>query len=390
MGWLRDYALQRPPTSSPSTALSSSQVGPGTELALTGGLKEPSQRKIKMSGHLDPMDESECWAATPSQMDAWYAQYKTIKKGPPLIAKEPTPDQLAAMHTRVVIHGLEPYGDFSILTPNGRRMQKRLKYRSWFPQADGSYIPVEVPGPPDLDTWDACWGIFETILFMVTFPGVPEINDGNPTSILDLIAAETYVEAFRKLSKENPEAWHLCCRAEDRARAEHVPRVYRRLKDKDGIAPTWSAVYIAVAEDDRYWDEHVRRPALQFLARNKKVPQNEEDTIIPSVPQAPPGPGRPPRGGRGRKRPAPDQRVQLRPNEETQNKGKGKSKKGNHPRKDRNGRFITNRNGAELCYKFANGGSDACPSPCQNGRVHACQKCLQPHPNDSPSCRATS
>ena len=165
--------------------------------------------------------------------------------------------------------------------------------------------------------------------------------------------------------------------------------MYRRLKDKTGVAPTWSAVYIAIAEDDRYWDEHVRRPALQFLARNKKAPQTEDD--IPSVPQAPSGPGRPPRGNRGRKRPAPEQRVQLHPNAESQNRNKGKGKgKGSHPRKDKNGRFITNRNGNEVCYKFANGGPDACPSPCANGRAHVCQKCLQPHQNDSPACKVTS
>ena len=91
------------------------------------------------------------------------------KKGPPLVAKEPTPDQLIAMHTRVVVHALEPYGDFSILTPHGRRMQKRLKYRSWIPQSDGTYQPLEVPGPPSLDIWEACWGGFETILLMLFF-----------------------------------------------------------------------------------------------------------------------------------------------------------------------------------------------------------------------------
>eukprot|EP00973_Karenia_brevis_P040609 5616588-Karenia_brevis.AAC.1 len=65
---------------------------------------------------------------------------------------------------------------------------------------------------------------------------------------------------------------------------------------------------------------------------------------------------------------------------------KGHGKGGDHPRKDAQGRFITDRDGKEICYKFANGGQGACPEPCAQGRAHVCQKCLQPHRNGSTSC----
>ena len=57
-------------------------------------------------------------------------------------------------------------------------------------------------------------------------------------------------------------------------------------------------------------------------------------------------------------------------------KGKGKWQpgKGGHPRM-KAGRFLTNHDGKELCFKFNVGAcnSDECP------RAHQCSKCLGPH-----------
>lgn len=49
--------------------------------------------------------------------------------------------------------------------------------------------------------------------------------------------------------------------------------------------------------------------------------------------------------------------------------------RGEHPRKY--GKFFaTDREGDEICYKHAKGGSAACPDPCPDGRTHCCQICL--------------
>ena len=88
-------------------------------------------KKVKMSSLIDPLDGSEVPTAASGQIDEWYRNYKDIKFGHPLLDKEPTPDQLMAMHTKVVVLKLEPYADFSILTPHGRRMAKNLRHRSW-------------------------------------------------------------------------------------------------------------------------------------------------------------------------------------------------------------------------------------------------------------------
>ena len=125
-----------------------------------------------------------------------YDNYKAIKHGAPLEDKEPTPEQIMALHTRVVTLGFEPYADFSILTPYGRRTAKRQRHRSWILQEDGSYQPVDLPGPASFEQWEACWGLCEVILFMLRFPSdeatsSPAIGQG-PTVVLTPIAAETY------------------------------------------------------------------------------------------------------------------------------------------------------------------------------------------------------
>ena len=60
-------------------------------------------RKVKASSIIDPADESEVVAASPPQIKEWYANYKALKHGAPLRDKDPSPDQISAMHTRVVV-----------------------------------------------------------------------------------------------------------------------------------------------------------------------------------------------------------------------------------------------------------------------------------------------
>ena len=83
-------------------------------------------------------------------------------------------------------------------------------------------------------------------------------------------ALRAYFQRFRKLARGQPEAWYLCLQAEDRCRAEHMPRLRRQMAEETGTAPTWSQVFVAASLDHRYWDEEVRHPAIDFLARGSK------------------------------------------------------------------------------------------------------------------------
>ena len=151
-----------------SVALSGGAGAPPPAAAASlGALDTAAPRKIKASSVLDPTDESEIKALNADEVAAFYRNYEEVKGGEPLEEAEPTPEQISAMNARVVGLGLEPYGDFSVLTPYGRRMQKVLRHRSWLPNADGSYRAVEVPGPDSYKIWEACWRVYATIMLML-------------------------------------------------------------------------------------------------------------------------------------------------------------------------------------------------------------------------------
>ena len=138
-----------------------------------------AMKKVNTSALIDPLDDSEFFAAASGQIEEWYRNCKVIKFGHPLPDKEP--DQVTAM-TRVVELKLEPYADFSTLTPHGRRMAKNLRHRSWIPQADGTYQPLEVPGPESPMTWEACFAVWEVIMLMLRYP--PDKEGDQPAQAL--------------------------------------------------------------------------------------------------------------------------------------------------------------------------------------------------------------
>ncbi|CAK0883204.1 unnamed protein product, partial [Prorocentrum cordatum] len=323
------------------TAKVSSEARPAEGAATTN-----AKKKLKLAHLIDSTDDTEINAPDTDQVTRWFENYAEIKHGEPLEHHEPTPDQIAALHTRVVELKAEPYADFSLLTPYGRRMAKILRHRSWFLQEDGSYKAMEVPGPASFEVWEKCFDVYEVILLMLRFPPAAE-GDGRPEVVVTPIAIDAYREAFKQLCKEHPECWHLCQRAEDRCRAEHFARVARKLRDKHRRKPTWSEVFQEAALDDRYWDREVRRPALGFLARNKR-PQTDGDDATSAASQEPPAKKTVSQKRRERKQKLVEVGSESNP-------AKGSRKGETHPRKDKQGRFITTREGQEICFKYANG-----------------------------------
>jgi hypothetical protein len=294
------------------------------------------------------------------------------------------------MHLRIVTLGMEPYADFSLLTAYGRRMAKVLRHRSWVFQQDGTYRPMEVPGPDSFVNWDACFKVYEVIMLMLRFPppGGGRPSPSNSSPVVTPIALETYHEAFSALARAHPEAWHLCQKAEDRCRAEHFPRLVRQILAETGVAPSWSQVFIKAALDDRYWDREVRRPAMAFIARGNtgKRPFSQTETseaaAVAHVPSR--GSGWDGRGGHGEqsRHRSPVHKGRGRGKQHRQHSGAPDAKRrANHPKKDQKDRYITTREGTEICYRFATGERGACDTPCPKGRAHVCQKCLQPHTN---------
>ena len=350
-------------------------------------------RKVTMASVIDPADSGEVPSAGAGQIKKWYCVYRARKSGDPLPDKDPTSDQVSAMHTRTVVLLQEPYADFSVLTPHGRRMAKILRHRSWLLQEDGSYKPIEVPGPESFATWEACWKVYEVILIMLQHP--PASDSGDPVDVISLIALEAYYEAFAQLCRENPESWHLCCAAEDRCRAEHIPRLARQIEAKTGQLPTWSQIFMAAAEDGTYWDREVRRPANAWIARGyhlasattaaeraltQKVLQGSGACVIDKTPLNLTDNND--HGKSNRRKKKMDNNMQkMKGAGKHDSKGTKKGKDGEHPKRNNKGQMITTPSGQEICFKYANHGLKGCATPCSAKRAHACMKCGQAHPN---------
>jgi len=213
-------------------------------------------------------------------------------------------------------------------------------------------------------------------------------------------ALEYYQETFRQLAFEYAECWFLCCKAEDACRAEHLARTRRKMMATNGgAAVPWSVVLVAAADDTRYWDREVRRPAMLYLARGKKggeptAAYEEDPTGITAKVKAQlqsgahdPPPVADPTSPKKRKRTAAQRKAKLTVTTYGAPPGGGggqnatQSQNGGHP-KSQAGKYITSREGIEICFTFAKNARDACPEPCRNKRAHLCQICLGPHRNE--------
>eukprot|EP00439_Symbiodinium_sp_Y106_P061920 s6279_g9.t1 len=367
------------------------------------------RKKIKANAVIDQMDESEIDVLNQSELDEAYQNHVALTGWDPPAEAEPTPKQIAALKTKVVIRGEAPYADFSVLTPYGRRMQKQMKARSWILQSDGSFKALDVPWPPTFDVWKACFRVYKAALFMLRHPSKPAsaTSPAVPAKLVVTPAAlEEYFELVSKLNDEFPETWHLLLQAEDRCRAEMFERFRRELTRAaaegkmpmgltfDGEAP-WSGVFQYAARNERFWNEHVVRPAQNFIARGGRSMSMEKaqaSTVSDQAQQAEnvsaalaKTPGVPSPPGQGTSKFAEKRRRKRqeaeRAQEELAKKQRVQPNAGKlHPKKSGD-MYITTAEGIEICFLFSKGRLGACPEPCKNCRAHVCQFCLGAHAN---------
>lgn len=391
-------------------APSSPSIAAGASGTVVSVPPAATPKKVKASNVIDQSDESEIKQLTNTELRQFFRNHVEVTGAEPLPDSEPTPDQISALHEKIVIRDEEPYADFSILTPFGRRVQKTLRARSWNLQPDGTYKSVDIPGPPSFDSWHACFRVFKAILHMLRYPASPLAPQGS--LVVSAASIELYYESFRKLVQEFPEAWHLMMAAEDRCRGEHFSRLRRQLERAYAAgnvpfgltfdpAMPWDCVFRAAALDARYWDEEVRRPATTFVARGGRgllsspIPSAAAESLkqveeaagfVASVDKHSPVP-RPP--GMGQSAHARSKRklkdviaaagaASISSGASSSAKGAGRhSVEQNHPRKQ-GSLYVTNQDGVQLCFAFAKGG---CSEPCPNKRSHSCQLCLGTHRN---------
>lgn len=248
----------------------------------------------------------------------------------------------------------------------------------------------ELPGPQNLQQWMLSWKVFKVATIMM--------------GIISLASLQLYEKMVERLVVQWPRAWGLICAAEDKARAERLEKIRRKLMQEQAAgrqvpadwseAQPWTCCFRMLALDEEYWNEQVRHPAAAWMASGAReiplapaeqvalahMPGGKEDLEVPKEEG----------GGSSRKRQSnKDKRAAKAKRIKTEReelerlrsqhssggqraaggkaKGKGKSK---------------DQGGAQICYSFANGtgacGQSAPGSSCPQKRARKCQFCLSP------------
>ena len=369
------------------------------------------KKKVKMSGIVDQLDDTEVELLSQAEIEAACRNHREAVGADPLPDADPSSEQITAMIAKVLRRQEAPYADFSVLTPFGRRVQKQSKARNYLLQQDGTWKTVEIPGPPTFQAWHACWKVYRSVLLMIKHPANTATGRGE-LPVMTVAALEEYFNRIMDLNEEFPEAWHLLLQAEDRCRGEQLERFRRELNRAklEGRLPMnlryeeeqpWVGVFTYAARNQEYWDRVVIRPAqTYFLARGGSGKQmtrrDAEDSQMSEAASS--AMHRPP--GEGQSKTA---RRKRRDKERISALGEGKGKfddapwnaqkkaaarpppsqlqsGGGHPTKSGK-EFQTDRDGNQICFVFAKGAAGACPEPCKNHRTHCCQYCLGSHPN---------
>eukprot|EP00435_Cladocopium_sp_Y103_P025058 s1947_g6.t1 len=141
---------------------------------------------------------------------------------------------------------------------------------------DGSYILRELPGPQNWQQWLSSWRVYKNACLML--------------GVTSLAALQVYEKHIERLTMMWPRCWGLIYQAEDKARAEHISKIRRKLvvdfkkgltmpEDWDEANP-WTSCFRLLVADAEYWNEQVRHPAASWTASGSRgVPLAPADQI---------------------------------------------------------------------------------------------------------------
>ena len=328
---------------------------------------DEKKHKVKVNQVLDQVDEGEIPRLQEAELDAFYERLREVKGGPVRPEAEPSPDQISAMKVRVLDLEMAPYADFGLFVNHQQRFARTLKSMRHQLQPDGTWRTVEIHGPPNYDTWLASWRVYENVLLMLTKP------------------LDDYRESFRDLVVNYPESWHLLVTAEDRCRGEHFARVRRRLQEEfdTGLAPgynpanPWQMVFRRAAADREYWDRHVQEPALLYRTSGHKARDGRGGTGTATDRTGDLKSEEDPKTPKKRKRKSQKERLRAKLKAANEEKERASPVADKGSKRDRQGRFLVDRNNKPICFAYNNG---SCKGVCPKNMTHCCQLCLGAHP----------
>ena len=192
--------------------------------ALAPSQPQPQQRQEaaeapteerKFKNVIDPTKEGSMTLIESAKSTEMYAKYKVLFGDFPTSRVEPSPAQLSGVNTMIEA-GENPYVDFSVFGPHGRRALKRLTYHVQAFQPDtGKYVRQELNGPNDLTNWMKCWQVFRTTMLLLTAAMCHSLD--------------AYSEFIReKVATYGQKCWDIIYQADMRMRLEEFERIRRR------------------------------------------------------------------------------------------------------------------------------------------------------------------
>ena len=344
----------------------SQPVGGSSSAETDGSAKTPEvKRKVKLSHVIDQTNELEVAIIDQDKLRAGYTHYKRTFGSFPDPKKELTQEQLTALDALIGMDAV-PYADFAVWAPFGHRIQRKVKLTGMVMGPDGKLQNIELKGPPNYETWEECFSLWQTGMVML--------------QAISFATTERYKETIKQYwTRYGSESWHLIYQVDVRTRLEKFERTRRKAEVAKEEATRhggghsfdpgqpWQWVLDDVIDDAQWWRQELEEPALWL--KNKVASRAEVldgDTPIASA-----------QSQSSTKRKASEYDFVSNRFKSHRTTGDGS-------------RLTHNRRNVKLCEQYQKGqcdwtvGGDKCGY--RRGEAHQCAICLSPDGHGADSC----
>ena len=237
-----------PPTMAPAT---------GSQLTSSGQLLNVST--IKVAQVMDQRFGEEITYLPNAEIQKMRARYIDAYDEPPSAEVACNKEQLACLK-HALDSGREPYADLAVWGPYGTRMLKKSSVSGLNIMRDGTFMHVELFGPPNIELWTGCYDVLSTGCLMLGAVRRPQLA--------------AYRKWICKLAAiYGTTVWHLLYQTDVRCRSELMQAVFQDMLAAHNAAvmsgsptdfdPTnpWDAVWKRVLEMKDWWNDEFERPA---------------------------------------------------------------------------------------------------------------------------------
>ena len=171
---------------------------------------------VTVSQVLDQMSEVIAPMMSQSDLIEAHGRFEKRLEGEFPREEAPTDQQLSALSHVIGVLLLIGYADFAVFGPHGNRLLRKLVMCGLIPCADGTFRKLELRGPPDFQTWLACFRVLRAALIMLGYVGVH--------------ALDQYERHIARLHAEfGSQCWPLLYQADTRMRNEQFIYMRREL-----------------------------------------------------------------------------------------------------------------------------------------------------------------